>query len=308
MLEYPDVCYQEILDAVGVCVMDATDLVHFIGRPFTQLENTNVRKVNVSTFYVFGRSIHDLRKLQPGDSFVSDCETFRIILAVKISITLFFDTETQDIGFPHTRDTLTRFRDFLESNTAQGEEDQGSLNPDGVITEQFIEVLGQWIQSFETFFHRESVTANIFAVTKKGIYELTSLIENASNALPAKVVGRLSDDAKNNINAAGRCLALDSPTACGFHILRAVESLMRDYHFQLANTALKPQQRNWGKFIELLEKHGADVKVTGYLKHIKDHYRNPLIHPEDNLDSDEALSLFNASLSAITMLDTAMNP
>lgn len=306
MIEHPDYNYQAILDAVGVFGVGALHLV--INEPFTKLANCDVRKVNIAVFYSFAKWMQDLRTLQPGDSFVTNQETLRIILAAKISFLLFFNPATDNIGFPHSRETIERFNEFLENNTKQGDEAKGSLNPDGIITPSFITTLTDYLDNFETFFNRESQTANIFAVTKKGIYELTSLIETASNALPEKVVSRLSDDAKQNINAAGRCLALESPTACGFHIFRAIESLMRDYHFKLTQTVLKPQNRNWGSFIDRLEKQGADVKVTGYLRHIKDNYRNPLIHPEDSLSSDEALSLFNACLSAITMLDAAIHP
>jgi hypothetical protein len=49
----------------------------------------------------------------------------------------------------------------------------------------------------------------------------------------------------------------------------------------------------------------ADVKVIGMLQHIKDFYRNPIMHPEESLTSDEAFSLFNTCLSAIVQLDAA---
>ena len=63
----------------------------------------------------------------------------------------------------------------------------------------------------------------------------------------------------------------------------------------------------WGAFIKVLESHGADAQITGFLKHIKEFYRNPIVHPDSNLTTDQAFALFGASLSAITMLDAAIN-
>jgi hypothetical protein len=84
--------------------------------------------------------------------------------------------------------------------------------------------------------------------------------------------------------------------------------MMRDYYTKLSGKSLAAKKRNWGAFIKVLDEHGADKKVTGFLTHIKDIYRNPIVHPEVWLSSDEALSLFTVCLSAITMLDNAIHP
>jgi len=41
------------------------------------------------------------------------------------------------------------------------------------------------------------------------------------------------------------------------------------------------------------------------IDHIKDFYRNPIMHPEETLNADQALSLFHTCLSAIVQLDAA---
>lgn len=230
--------------------MDARTFGQFIGFPIVQLQGTDVQKVNISTFYTFAKWMYDLRKLSAGDS-LSDQETLRIVLAAKIGILLFFQPSTDAIGFPHTRGAVQRLWDFLDKNT-DPKNTTDTLNPEGILDERFIDAINSYVDSFETMFHQEGATTNVFAVTKKGIFELDSLIASAVESLPPVIVSRLSADAVHNINAAGRCLALDSPTACGFHILRAVESLMRDYHFKLTGAALAVKSRNWGAFIKEL--------------------------------------------------------
>ncbi|HEX5707149.1 MAG TPA: hypothetical protein VFX96_07625, partial [Pyrinomonadaceae bacterium] len=44
----------------------------------------------------------------------------------------------------------------------------------------------------------------------------------------------------------------------------------------------------------------------GMIGHIKDFYRNPIMHPEETLTADDALSLYYTCLSAIVQLDAAI--
>jgi hypothetical protein len=73
-----------------------------------------------------------------------------------------------------------------------------------------------------------------------------------------------------DIQQAGRCLAFNIPTAAGFHILKAVESMIREYHLRLTGKHIAAKSRNRGAYIRDLNNHGADIKVTAYLSHIKD--------------------------------------
>src|SRR5918911_2868722 len=91
-----------------------------------------------------------------------------------------------------------------------------------------------------------------------------------------------------------------------FHILKAVGSMIREYHLKRTGKQVAAQSRNRGAYIRDLNTHGADTRVTAYLSHMKDFYRNPIVHPELTLTSDQALSLFSAAMSAIIQLDAAL--
>jgi hypothetical protein len=167
-------------------------------------------------------------------------------------------------------------------------------------------VLDGHFRNFRYLFKGESQDLNLFAVSQKGTHSILGLLERAHENLSADIRSRLSPEAINDITLAGRCLAFECHTAVGFHILRAVETLMRAYHQKLTGSTVALKNRNWGVYIKALNDRGADRKVTGYLEHIKDHYRNPIVHPEAVLTADEAFSLLNACLSAITLLDGAI--
>ena len=60
--------------------------------------------------------------------------------------------------------------------------------------------------------------------------------------------------------------------------------------------------RNWGVYIRNLRKCSADPKILSTLEQIKDLHRNPVIHPEVQIDIDEALSLVGIAESAISRM------
>ena len=100
----------------------------------------------------------------------------------------------------------------------------------------------------------------------------------------------LDDFVRNDIDHAGKCLAFDLPTSCGFHILRAVETCAKAYVHAVTGALPGIKQRNWGEYILQLKNAGAHEDVTDLLRILKAK-RNPLMHPYDNLDVDEAISL-----------------
>lgn len=162
------------------------------------------------------------------------------------------------------------------------------------------------IRDFEPVLAAELQEKPTYSVQKKGIFHTPDLIERAdcifSTALSIPAVAR------EEIKAAGRCLAFELWTATGFHIFRGTETLILEYYDALTagQKPLKESDRNWGKYIKLLADEGADSKVTEYLQYLKDNHRNPIMHPEITLDADAAIALFLAAPNAIVPLAKAI--
>lgn len=78
-------------------------------------------------------------------------------------------------------------------------------------------------KKFEVVLLAELQTLAAYHVTQKGIYSTPDLIERAEQMLPPSVLAKMTDRMKSEIRESGRCLAFDSFTASGFHILRATE-------------------------------------------------------------------------------------
>ena len=64
-----------------------------------------------------------------------------------------------------------------------------------------------------------------------------------------------------------------------------------------------PTNSNWGNAIKDLEKEsGSDKKVVAALDQIRTLHRNPVVHPEENLDMGEALMLWSLATDVIASI------
>jgi hypothetical protein len=154
-------------------------------------------------------------------------------------------------------------------------------------------------KKFETILSAEIPTLDTYFVSQKGAYSTPDLIERAEVVFSESIRHELSAQTIFDVREAGRCLVLNSPTAAGFHILRATESVIREYLAVVTKGTSKSKHRNWGAYIRALTGAGVDPKITSMLDQIRDMHRNPLMHPEDSLSNEEAVELFDICKSAI---------
>jgi hypothetical protein len=158
-------------------------------------------------------------------------------------------------------------------------------------------------KNFETVLAAELQSMDTYFVSQKGSYKTADLIEHAHYCFPPSVRQDLPDQTKIDFDQAGKCLAFDTATASAFHILRGTEAVIRKYYQQVTGAAPKQKMRNWGAYRTQLIKSGADAKVTDLMEHIRVAYRNPVLHPEDNLTEEQALVLFGVCVSFIVLMD-----
>jgi hypothetical protein len=154
---------------------------------------------------------------------------------------------------------------------------------------------------FETILSAELSNSDTYWISPKGTHKTSMLLQNAHLELPASVI-RDMPEVIADFDQAGKCLLFDNNTAVGFHLLRATESVIRRYYKTLTGIEPKAKFRNWGSYIKKLNDHGASKKITQNLEHIRENYRNPILHPEENLSADEAQVLFGVCVSAIFLM------
>jgi hypothetical protein len=74
------------------------------------------------------------------------------------------------------------------------------------------------------------------------------------------------------------------------------------YFSNVTGKPLPTRMRNWSIYIKALKKHPDHSERVTFLDHIRESYRNPILHPEVVVSEDEAESLLGACASAIRLL------
>src|SRR6266699_3926173 len=111
------------------------------------------------------------------------------------------------------------------------------------------------IEEFELELQRESGKLYLACVENQRLLTPYVLIEKIENALAPKTWQYMSRVARREIEEAGKCLAFERYTGAGFHILRCIETIVREY--VLAVTGSLPTRRDLGQYIETLKQNGA---------------------------------------------------
>jgi hypothetical protein len=168
--------------------------------------------------------------------------------------------------------------------------------------------LKQDLQAFESVIANEMPGVPAYVVSQKGIYRTEDLIEHAEKQFPQEFQPYIPNQAVMDIKEAGKCLAFSLPTACSFHLWRALETVMDAYYAKLTSSTFEADgvSLNWGAKIKALEEKKGEPAVTKYLDHIRQQYRNPQTHPEEMVELNEALMLFGVAASSITAMVTAI--
>lgn len=158
------------------------------------------------------------------------------------------------------------------------------------------------LQAFESVFRAEIRYANMFLPSPKGAYDIRALISNGERLFPQPQFGEHFPDAVSDVQAGARCLAFELFTASGFHFHRANEVVILEYIAKLAKKKYDGQ-RNMGQYVGALREAGAPKPILSCLRDLKDLHRNPLMHPEQSIDTeDEAIALLNAIHTAVTAM------
>lgn len=141
-----------------------------------------------------------------------------------------------------------------------------------------------------------------YILTPKGSYDVNLLAENGERLFPEKLLQKVPDARPDTIEA-GKALAFELPTACGFHAFRVLETVLKKYWDVVSDGSGRPSLETIGTFARELQKNSyGDCKVWETLQQIGKLHRNPLIHPEVMLTVEEAIGILGISCSVISMM------
>ncbi len=176
------------------------------------------------------------------------------------------------------------------------------LTPGRIISARAISTIKNRYEQYRAALLGALSAMGFFLVTQKGSYEVLTLLTEGERLYPEDLRVKVPE-ATFDAQQAGKCLAYDVATACGFHAFRVTESVVRRYWSFTTGGAAHPKVRSLGVYIAAFTRAGVgDPKVIAALKQMNELHRNPLIHPEAALTADEAINILGLSRSAVAAM------
>lgn len=159
------------------------------------------------------------------------------------------------------------------------------------------------LTTFEAILQAELTLIPLYVVQQKAGFDTSTLIENGVVCFPVEVTMKVPE-AVSDLLQGTKCIAFELNTAAGFHLHRANEAVLRRYWDVVSNNAPRPIRGNMGDYLnEMKQRDFGDGLVRAALKHLVDFHRNPLIHPEQNIETvDEAVALMNGVHNVIVQM------
>jgi hypothetical protein len=283
---------------------------------FRGVKGSTMKRVNQYQFFQLGSVIHPLTD-------ISRDETMGDVLILLLSAQNWLEYMSAGSIIPLTtcRSVMGRLLAALQRSIphqnmelpTQERQADWSKKLAAKLTWYEVSEIPRLAKEFETVLAAELETTDTYYVSEKGIYSTSKLIESAELLFSPSVRNEMPDKAIADVRQAGKCLAFDMDTASGFHMVRATETMIHKYYETVTGSALRRKDRNWGAYVRNLNTHlknnptsRIDRKLVVLIDQVREHHRNPVMHPEITLDSDEAQSLFSICQAIIVTFANAL--
>ena len=281
--------------------MSAAPVLAFLSKAHTA--DANVRRlaerspmirISLSYVYNYAQQIEGLAALPVKDRKLD--EIFIELFNAKLAI----DAMHSSMFGPYLVTSYQSHKTLIDALNSYFEK----YDPAKVLPAYEIATLKQLFEQYRIAFLAEVGVLNAYFVTQKAGFDTRSLLLWGENCFPADLKAKVPE-ALYDAREAAKCLAYEQATACGFHVFRALESVLRRYHSAVTGGVAPPKVRNIGVYIDSLRRtKKGNLKILASLTQIKDLHRNPLIHPEAVFSVEDAIGALGIVRSVMAaMLD-----
>jgi hypothetical protein len=202
------------------------------------------------------------------------------------------------------RTSMQAGQKLLEAiRTIKAKNPENAAEPEATLDWFDVYQLTSALTTFESILQAELALIPLYVVMPKAGYDTTTLIENGSACFPLEITVKVPE-AVGDLHQGTKCIAFELNTAAGFHLHRANEAVLRKYWDIVSNGASRPTRGNMGDYLnEMKQKSYGNEIVRAALEHLVKFHRNPLIHPEQNIETaDEAIALMNGIHNVIVQM------
>lgn len=260
-------------------------------------------RVNEFQIYELANAVHPLTTLSNGATYPL---IWFDLYQARTALFSIFNQRALEVCIAPANELVAAIRGILPDDFAEATAKLGAIGDPPPAIGIAAYSIREAALKFETVLSAELSNSDTYWISPKGTRKTSVLMTSARYELPQSTLDTIPAEAAVELDEAGRCLLFNVSTAAGFHLFRATESVIRKYYEIVVGTVPAMKIRNWGSYLLGLRKNNADPKIVAYLDHIREHYRNPVLHPDVLLSPDEAQVLFGVCTSTIVMMAGAM--
>jgi hypothetical protein len=255
-----------------------------------------MKRINQMNFYLLGH-LNRLRDVREGEVYANHSQ---IIAATEALLQRFLVTNKDTL--PQTLSKAQQLREFIHKELVADTNRQ--------LSDDIISRIDLYLIQFETTLADELERLPTYLVELVAAYSFGQLISKADTVFSEGIRKLIPEQALKDVRSAGACLDFDQATACGFHAFRAADAMIRFYYAHFLGVTPTKEPRDWGGYIRELRKAITNasttkipnVRTVELLDSIRAMDRNPVIHPEQDLDAETALSTFDLCKNAMTLM------
>lgn len=253
-----------------------------------------VHRISMSWLVEATTSIERLKSIEP-TQVISKHDW--ILFSAKNQIESLFAQSVYSSHLRISRDKASDLHERIAQFLQHIQDDSAAL-----VDENELWMLKYSVDQFKTVFMSELSTLPSFLVGEKEGYDINRLIDDGSKLFPPSLLLKVPE-AHADAMEAGKALAFELATSCGFHIFRVTESVLKSYWSHVSVNAKHPYPRTIGKYVEVLEKGGfGDKKLIESMKQLAKLHRNPIAHPEIILSVEEAIDTLGIARSVVGIM------
>jgi hypothetical protein len=258
-----------------------------------------VERRPVHDYTQLGGQVHWLRACPAGNLIVGKWHVQGVLRQLQESLTT--------LGLPVT---LRAFRltwvqeivSEIEAVTVVDGEDPPRL------TAEQVSRLARAMDTVQSTLIAEAIGVYAYIVTDKRA-PIDTLLDRIGNLFDKGVYEALPPVAQRDLASAGRAIAFEMPTAAVFHLMRALEAVLRGLYCHFIRQKRLKEPRGWKNMIDQLRAKKTNQPpgpLLDHFDHIREHFRNPTQHPDAEYDMNSAQNLLSIAVDAADRAVAAM--
>ena len=116
-------------------------------------------------------------------------------------------------------------------------------------------------RDFRVVLEADLASVSAYLVRPRDPFSLSVLLEHGHRLFPETILAK-APETERRLDQAGKALAFELPTACGFHVFRVTEAVLKRYWDHQSNGMARPSLETIGSYANELDKNRVgDKKV-----------------------------------------------